>query len=66
MTTATLSRSAGAPVRSVPVARRASTFSFTNFIDAVGQSLAMARAIPDNGRISAKDIVKVRAMAETI
>ncbi len=66
MTTAIMNRSAGYSVRSAQAAKRPSTFSFTAFFDIVGQSLAMARAIPDNGRVSAKDIVKARAMAEAL
>lgn len=66
MTTAIMTRSAGYSVRSAQVTKRESTFSLTAFFDIVGQSLAMARAIPDNGRVSAKDIVKARAMAEAL
>lgn len=66
MTTAIMTRSAGYSVRSAQVAKRSSTFSLTAFFDIVGQSLAMARAIPDNGRVSAKDIGKARAMAEAL
>ncbi len=39
-----------------------SGFSFRDFIVMLQQSLAMTRAIPDSGRISAKDVAKVRAM----
>jgi len=66
MTTATMTRSAGYSVRSAQVAKRASTFSLTAFFDIVGQSLEMARAIPDNGRLSAKDVAKVRAMTQAL
>ena len=66
MTTAIMNRSAGYSVRSAQVAKRVSAFSLTAFFDIVGQSMAMARAIPDNGRVSAKDIVKAHAMAEAL
>ena len=63
MTTATMTRSAGFTVRSAQVAKRASSFSLAAFFDVVGQSLAMAHAIPSAGRISAKDMARVRAIA---
>lgn len=66
MTTAIMTRSAGYSVRSAQVAKRASAFSLAAFFDMVGQSLAMARAIPDNGRVSARDVVKVRAMTDVL
>ena len=66
MTTATMTRSAGFPVRSAQVAKRASTFSLAAFFDVVAQSLAMAHAIPDAGRIGAKDVAKVRAIAKAM
>ena len=66
MTTATMTRSAGFPARSTQVAKRASTFSLVAFFDVVTQSLAMAHAIPSAGRIDAKDVAKVRAIAEAM
>ena len=66
MTTATMNRSAASFVRPAQVAKRASTFSLAAFFDVVSQSLAMARAIPDNGNVRARDIAKVRAMAEAM
>ena len=66
MTTATMTRSAGFPARSTQVAKRASTFSLFTFFDVVAQSLAMAHAIPSAGHIDAKDVAKVRAIAEAM
>ena len=66
MTTATMTRSAGVPVRSAQAAKRASTFSVIAFFEVVAQSLAMAHAIPSAGRISAKHIAKVRAIADAM
>jgi hypothetical protein len=66
MTTATMTRSAGFPVRSAQATKGASTFSVAAFFDVVSQSLAMAHSIPSMGRIGAKDVAKVRAIAETM
>lgn len=66
MTTATANRSASFPVRSAQPASRASTFSLAAFFDMVSQSLAMAHAIPSSGRVNAKDVAKVRAIAEAM
>ena len=66
MTTATMTRSAGFTVRSAQVAKRTSGFSVNAFFDIVAQSLAMAHAIPSAGRIDAKDVAKVRAIAEAM
>nr|WP_314624403.1 hypothetical protein [uncultured Noviherbaspirillum sp.] len=66
MTTATANRSAGFSVRSAQAAGRASNFSLSAFFDMVSQSLAMAHAIPSTGRVGAKDVAKVRAIAEAM
>jgi hypothetical protein len=67
MITATMTRSADFPVRSAQdVTKRTSTFSLAAFFDVVAQSLAMAQAIPRTGRIGAKDVAKVRAIAEAM
>jgi hypothetical protein len=66
MTTATMTRSAGFSVRSAQATKRASTFSLAAFFKVVSQSLAMAHSIPSMGRIGAKDVAKVRAIAETM
>jgi hypothetical protein len=66
MTTATMTRSAGFPVRSAQAAKRTSTFSIAAFFEVAARSLAMAHAIPSAGRISAKDVAKVRAIADAM
>ena len=66
MTTATMTRSAGFPVRSVQATKRASTFSLAAFFNVVSQSLAMAHTIPSVGRIGTKEVAKVRAIAEAM
>ena len=63
MTTATATRSAGFSVRSAQATKRASTFSLDAFFSVVSQSLAMAHAVPNAGRISEKQLAKVRAIA---
>lgn len=63
MTTATANRSAGYSVRSAQAAERKSTFSLAAFFDVLSQSLAMAHAMPSAGRVRAKDVAKVRAIA---
>ena len=66
MTTATMTRSAGFPVRSAQATKRASTFSLAAFFNVVSQSLTMAHTIPSVGRIGAKEVAKVRAIAEAM
>ncbi|HEX8882893.1 MAG TPA: hypothetical protein VF797_00200 [Noviherbaspirillum sp.] len=53
---------APAATRTVKVAKAGTTFSAKDFFAMLQQSFAMTRAIPDVGRISAKDVAKVRAM----
>lgn len=68
MTTSTLNftdalpRSTTAP----KVARRPPMLPFTSLFSLLQQSMSMMQAIPDNGRISARQLAKVRAMANNI
>jgi hypothetical protein len=48
--------------RAVKAAKAGTSFSARDFFAMLQQSFAMTRAIPDVGRISAKDVAKVRAM----
>ena len=66
MTSAIMTRSVGSPIRSAQVAKRAPTFSLAGFFDVLAQSLAVAQAVPSTGRISAKDLAKVRAIAKAM
>jgi hypothetical protein len=66
MTTATMTRSAGFPVRSAQAVQRASTFSLAVCFEVIARSMAMAHAIPSAGRIGATDVAKVRAIAEAM
>ena len=65
MTTATLTRSAGIFAASNQV-KRVPAISLSDLFDVFTTSLAMARAIPDSGRVSAKDMAKVRLIAESL
>jgi hypothetical protein len=65
MTTATLTRSAGI-FASLNQDKRVSAFSVSDLFDVFTSSLAMARAVPDSGRVSAKDMAKVRLIAEAL
>lgn len=53
---------APAATRTANAAKAGAGFSAKEFFAMLQQSLAMTRAIPDVGRISAKDVAKVRAM----
>lgn len=53
---------APAATRTVKAANAGAGFSAKEFFAMLQQTLAMTRAIPDVGRISAKDVAKVRAM----
>ena len=68
MTTATLARSGAATVTAPArkIAKKESAFSMRDLFDVLSQSLMMARSLPDTGRVSAKDVDKVRAMAESL
>lgn len=53
---------APAATRTVKAAETGTRFSAKDFFAMLQQSFALTRAIPDFGRISAKDVAKVRAM----
>ena len=53
---------APAATRTVKAAKTSASFSAKDFFAMLQQSFALTRAIPDAGRISAKDVAKVRAM----
>ncbi|MBV0881335.1 hypothetical protein KTQ42_18755 [Noviherbaspirillum sp. L7-7A] len=53
---------APAATRTVKAAKAGTSFSARDFFAMLQQSFALTRAIPDVGRISAKDVAKVRAM----
>lgn len=67
MTTSTLSypRAAAVIAASGRIARR-SPLSLSDWLDVLAKSLAMVRAVPDSGRITAKHMEKVRAISATI
>jgi hypothetical protein len=65
MTTATFTRSIGIVASSTQV-KRVPIFSLRDLFDVFTSSLAMARALPDSGRIHAKDVAKVRMIAEVL
>lgn len=67
MTTATANYSAksnNASHRNTP--QRASRFSLAGWLAVMSSALDMAAVIPDNGRVSARQLAKVRAIAESI
>jgi len=45
---------------------KASGLTFGGLIDLLAKSIVMARAISDVGQVSARDIAKVRRLAETL
>ncbi|HEX8885624.1 MAG TPA: hypothetical protein VF797_14130 [Noviherbaspirillum sp.] len=47
-------------------ARRPPMLPFTRLLSLLQQSMNMMQAIPDNGRISPRQLAKVRAMADSI
>ena len=65
MTTATLTHSAGI-FASTNEVKRAPAFSVSDLFDVFTSSLDMARAVPDSGRVSVKDLAKVRLIAEAL
>jgi hypothetical protein len=65
MTTATFTRSTGIAASSTQV-KRVPVFSLRDLFDVFTSSLAMARALPESGRINAKDLAKVRMIAEAL
>lgn len=56
--------STNAPARKL--AQRPARFSLGSWFAVMSNALDMANAIPDNGRVSAKQLAKVRAIAESI
>ena len=48
--------------RSASAAKARPAFSASEFFALLQQSFAMARSIPDVGRVSAKDVERIRAM----
>lgn len=52
---------APAATRTVKAAKAGASFTARDFFAMLQQSFALTRAIPDVGRISAKDVAKVRA-----
>lgn len=68
MTTATLTRPRIAAISapSSGIAKRSSAFSLSVWLDVLAKSLAMVRAVPDSGPITAKQMEKVRAISDTI
>jgi hypothetical protein len=65
MTTATLTRSAGIFASSNQV-KLVLAFSVSDLFDVFTSALAMTRAVPDSGRVSAKDMAKVGLIAEAL
>lgn len=68
MTTSTLLYPrAAAGVAALPnTTERSPLYSLSFWFDVFAKSLAMARVVPDNGPITAKQMEKVRAISETI
>jgi hypothetical protein len=68
MTTATANYSANfvntAPVRKA--AQRAPRLSLAGWLAVMSSALDMAAVVPNSGRVSAKQLAKVRAIAESI
>ena len=52
---------APAATRTIKAAKAGTSFTARDFFAMLQQSFALTRAIPDVGRISAKDVAKVRA-----
>jgi hypothetical protein len=65
MTTATFTRSAGIAASSTQ-AKPVPAFSLRDLFDVFTRSFAMVRALPDSGPINAKDLAKVRLIAEAL
>jgi len=47
-------------------ARRPPVSPFSSLFSLLQQSMSMMQAVPDNGRISPRQLAKVRAMADSI
>ena len=57
--------SSSAPAKT-RVRRQADSLSLGDWIAMMSSALSMASAVSDNGRVSAKQMAKVRAIAESI
>lgn len=68
MTTSTLSypRAAAVIAASERIAKRSPPLLLSDWLDVLAKSLAMVRAVPDSGHITAKHMEKVRAISVTI
>ncbi|MET0963922.1 MAG: hypothetical protein ABWY05_14080 [Noviherbaspirillum sp.] len=68
MTTATMSKSQAAFSNTATrnVARSKPGLSMGELFDVVQKTLAMARAVPHTGRVSTRQMAKLRAMAEAL
>lgn len=68
MTTSTLNFTDTLPrgTKVLKAARRPPMLPFSRLLSLLQQSMNMMQAIPDNGRISPRQLAKVRAMADSI
>jgi hypothetical protein len=68
MTTFTLThpRATAVIAASDSIAKRSPPFLLSDWLDVLAKSLAMVRAVPDSGRITAQHMEKVRAISATI
>jgi hypothetical protein len=68
MTTSVLNFTDALPqgTKVLKTARRPPMFPFSRLLSLLQQSMNMMQAIPDNGRISPRQLAKVRAMANSI
>ena len=68
MSTSTLTFTETLPRHSTmqKTARRPPMLPFSRLLSLLQQSLSMMQAIPDSGRISPRQLAKVRAMADSI
>ncbi|MBV0881975.1 hypothetical protein KTQ42_22105 [Noviherbaspirillum sp. L7-7A] len=68
MTTSALNFTETLPraTRAVKTTRRPPMLPFSRLLGLLQQSMNMMQAIPDNGRISPRQLAKVRAMANSI
>jgi hypothetical protein len=68
MTTATMNQSQAAFVNTASrnVARKQPSLSLAELFDVVQQTLMMARSVPQSGRVSARQVEKMRALAAAL
>ena len=68
MTTATMNQSQAAFVNTASrnVAKSQPGLSLADLFDVVQKTLMMARSVPQSGRVSARQVEKMRAMAAAI